>query len=36
LQCEGGIFLGIAGTPRYVEGTFVGGVKFLPVRFTMK
>ena len=26
----------LAGTPRYVEGTFVGGVKYLPVRYTMK
>jgi cytochrome P450 len=26
----------LAGTPRWVEGTFVGGVKYLPVRFGMR
>ena len=26
----------LAGTPRYVEGTFVGGVKYLPVRYKMR
>lgn len=26
----------LAGTPRFVEGSFVGGVKYLPVRYTMK
>ncbi len=26
----------LAGTPRYVEGTFVGGVKHLPIRYRMK
>ncbi len=26
----------LAGTPRYVEGTFVGGVKYLPVRYRMR
>jgi hypothetical protein len=25
----------LAGTPRFVEGSFVGGVKYLPVRYTM-
>jgi cytochrome P450 len=26
----------LAGTPRFVEGSFVGGVKYLPVRYTMR
>ena len=26
----------LAGTPRFVEGTFVGGVKHLPIRYRMK
>lgn len=26
----------LAGTPRFVEGSFVGGVKHLPVRYTMR
>ncbi len=26
----------LAGEPRFVEGSFVGGVKYLPVRYTMK
>jgi len=26
----------LAGDPRFVEGSFVGGVKYLPVRYTMK
>jgi len=26
----------LAGTPRFVEGSFVGGVKYLPVRYRMK
>ena len=26
----------LAGKPRFVEGSFVGGVKYLPVRYTMK
>jgi hypothetical protein len=26
----------LAGEPRYVEGTFVGGVKHLPVRYRMR
>ena len=28
--------LELAGTPRFVEGSFVGGVKFLPVRYRLK
>lgn len=28
--------LELAGTPRYVEGSFVGGVKYLPVRYRLK
>ena len=27
--------LELAGTPRFVEGSFVGGVKFLPVRYRL-
>jgi cytochrome P450 len=26
----------LAGTPRWVEGTFVGGVKYLPIRYKMR
>ena len=26
----------LAGTPRFVEGSFVGGVKYLPVRYRMR
>ena len=26
----------LAGEPRFVEGSFVGGVKYLPIRYTMK
>ena len=26
----------LAGQPRFVEGSFVGGVKYLPVRYTMR
>ena len=28
--------LELAGTPRFVEGSFVGGVKYLPVRYRLK
>lgn len=26
----------LAGTPRFVEGSFVGGVKYLPVRYSAR